>query len=449
MNKSNLRTILVLGPVLLSGLIAACGDSSPVAPVRGSLNGGAGSPLTVTKAAIDAGSSASGAIALTGAALCDVKISSVQYNTVGGKGEATLATTAIMVPSGTNAGCNGARPTLVYTHGTTIKKNDTMADVAGNAEAALVMTFYAAQGFIVIAPNYTGYQGSTLSYHPYLNAEAQANDVIDAIRAAKASLSGLGGTPSTKLFITGYSQGGHVAMATHREIQNKYAGEIAVTASGPMSGPYALEKFGLTVYSGTVNGGATIFTPLLVDSYQNSYGNIYAKASDLYQAPYDTIAPGLLPSTDPAAASKLPGNLFDLVDFNPFLIKTSYRNDVLANANNGFRLASKKNDLLGWKPSVPVAICYGANDPVVFGFNSVDSIASIKALGGNVTEFNLENAATVSGSIKAAFDAQKTAISNGAGGGAAGANAVLSNYHAPLVPPYCNFLVREFFRNQL
>ena len=27
---------------------------------------------------------------------------------------------------------------------------------------------FAAQGYIVVAPNYAGYDGSTLDYHPYL-----------------------------------------------------------------------------------------------------------------------------------------------------------------------------------------------------------------------------------------------------------------------------------------
>jgi alpha-beta hydrolase superfamily lysophospholipase len=443
--KTQNTTILAVACAIL----AACGDSTPT---RGSASAPATSVATVTKAEIDAVTTSTGAKALTGAALCDVKISSLQYNTVGGKNEATTASTAIMVPQG-GAGCSGSRPVLVYTHGTTVDKNFNMASVSTNAEAGLTMAMYAAQGFIVIAPNYTGYSGSSLPYHPYLNAEAQANDVIDAVRAARNAFTGLSATPSDKLFITGYSQGGHVAMATHREMQNKYGTEFKVTASGPMSGPHALVKFGNTVYNGTINGGATVFTPLLVDSYQNSYGNVYTKASDIYQAPYDTIAPGLLPTADAATVTafglnKLPGNLFDFADGKPFLIKTSFRQDVQGNANNGMNLAAKKNDLLDFKPTSPVALCFGANDPVVFGFNSVDSAAAMKALGAGalVTVFNLEDATTVPSSAKAGFDAQKTAISNAAGGGAAGQGAVLQNYHGGLVPPFCNTITREFFR---
>jgi predicted esterase len=447
MKKVTLTTSVLAGLVL-----AACGSDDPVSN-RGAAIGSPTTAVTVPKAAIDAGTTAAGSISLASPALCDVKVSSIQYNTLGGKGEETNATTAVMIPAGATSGCTGARPIVIYAHGTTLDKNNDMANVAGipasgttpavaaNGEAALIMAMYAAQGFIVIAPNYTGYKGSSLAYHPYLNAEAQANDVIDALRATKAALGGLGATASNKLFITGYSQGGHVAMATHREIQNKYSSEFTVTASGPMSGPYALERFGKQVFSaaGPINGGANLFTPLLVDSFQNSYGNIYAKASDIYQSPYDTTVVGLLPSVSPTAAAAIPANLFDIGNGSPFLVKTSFRTDVQNNPNNTYIAAAKRNDLIGWKPAAQVGLCWGANDPVVFGFNSIDSAASIRAQGGLVTQYNLEDSTTVPSTIKAGFDAQKTAL---------GAN-LLANYHGGLVPPFCNVIIREFFRNQL
>jgi acetyl esterase/lipase len=448
-----MKKITLTTSVLASLVLAACGSDDPVSS-RGVAIGSPSTAVTVPKAAIDAGTTAAGSISLTTAALCDVKISSIQYNTVGGRGEETNATTAVMIPAGAADGCTGARPIVVYAHGTSFDKNNDMANVAGvpasgttpaipaNGEAALVMAMYAAQGFIVVAPNYTGYKGSSLAYHPYLNAEAQANDVIDALRAAKAALGGLGATASNKLFITGYSQGGHVAMATHREIQNKYGAEFTVTASGPMSGPYALDRFGKQVFSaaGPLNGGANLFTPLLVDSFQNSYGNIYTKASDVYQSPYDTTVIGSLPSTNQTAAlAAIPANLFDIGNGSAFLVKTSFRTDVQSNPNNAYTAAAKRNDLIGWKPVAPVGLCWGANDPVVFGFNSIDSAASIRAQGGPVTQYNLEDSTTVPSTIKAGFDAQKTAL---------GAN-LLANYHGGLVPPFCNVIIREFFRNQL
>lgn len=439
-----MKRLIKSTPLVAALVLVGCsGDDEPL---RGAQVGTTPAAVTVPKATIDAGATSSGLIALAGTALCDVKVTSIQYNTVGGKGEAATASAAVMIPSGTAAGCTGARPVLLYGHGTTIDKGFDMSQVTTNGEAGLVMTMYAAQGFIVVAPNYTGYAGSNLPYHPYLNAEAQSSDMIDALRAARNVFSSLGGIASTKLFISGYSQGGHVAMATHRAMQTSFASEFTVTASGPMSGPYALEKFGQTVYAGTVNGGATVFTPLLIDSYQNSYGNIYSRASEVYQTPYDTIAPGLLPTTDAATiaafgSNRLPTEMFATANSTtPYLINSTFRQDFNTNANNALRLAGKRNDLLGWKPNSPVALCWGAQDPVVFGFNSTDSAASISALGGTALTFDLEDnsaTATVPAALRAGFAGAKTA---------AGAN-VLANYHGAIVPAFCHATVRGFFQS--
>ncbi len=186
--------------------------------------------------------------------------------------------------TGSDENCTGPRPVLLYSHGTTTLKSYNTADVENNPEALLVETIFAAHGYIVVMPNYLGYDESSLSYHPYLNAEVQAADMIDGLRAAKVQLASMSGVAvSDQLFISGYSQGGHVAMATHRAIERDHPNEFTVTAAAPMSGPYDLVNFGDTVTSpnGAVNIGGTLFMPYLIRSYQNSYGNIYQSPADV------------------------------------------------------------------------------------------------------------------------------------------------------------------------
>lgn len=437
-------------------LLAACGGGDNSSG-RGGLLSLPASVTTITKGQTDAATTASGLAALAGPATCDVKVNSIEYNTLGGKGEVTNATAAVMVPTGTAAACTGARPILLYAHGTTTDKTKNLTRVTTDGEASLLMAVYAAQGFVVVAPNYTGYDKSTLPYHPYLNADAQAIDMIDAVRATKQGQGSLGVTLSNKLFITGYSQGGHVAMATHRAIQQSYAGELTVTASAPMSGPYALAKMSAAVFAGQQNIGAAIFTPMVIDSYQNSYGNLYTKANELYESPFDTTIPGLLPTADPTALAKVPAGtdgtyrtLFDAGDGKPFLIKNSYRTAMASQgAAHPLNADTARNDLLNWKPSSPVALCWGAQDPTVFYFNSTDAQAYFASVGVTVTPFDLENAATVPPTVKAGFDGAKAAASAAAGGGANGAAAVIGKYHGELVPPFCNALVRGFFQTIL
>src|SRR5258708_8428704 len=206
-----------------------------------------------------------------------------------------------MVPTGAAPACSGPRPIVLYAHGTNADKTLNTADITNtsNTEGVLIAAMCAAQGYIVVAPNYAGYDISMLGYHPFLNADQQSGEMIDILAAARTALPktlSAATSDGGKLFITGYSEGGHVAMATQRALE---ASGAVITGAAPMSGPYALEAFGDAIFFGSVNLGSTVFSPLLTTSYQKAYSNIYAAPGDLYSATYVSGIETLLPSATP------------------------------------------------------------------------------------------------------------------------------------------------------
>ena len=442
-----------LTPLALAGLtmlLTACGggDDNDNPNMRGQPIGTPASVSSLTTAQIDAAAAASRLGALVGPAQCGVTISRIEYHTVGARDEATNATAAVMVPSG-GPNCSGARPVLVYAHGTNFNKRFDMAAASSHPEPAQVLFQFAAQGYVVVAPNYTGYGASTLPYHPYLNADAQSKDVVDSLRAAKASMAQLSASSSMgkALFVSGYSQGGHVAMATVRALQNDHASEFKLTASVPMSGPYALGDTSTATFNGNQNVGASLFVPMIVDSYQHAYGDLYSSPSEIYAPPYNSFVPGLLPSLDPAAATaRLPAGadgsyrtLYDQGDGQPFLLTTAYANATRA-GTSGLAKAMARNSLLDWTPKAPMALCNGGLDPTVAGFNSDKAAASFAAKGASVPHWDLENAASVPPAIKAAFDALKAQTV-----AASGEAGMIAAYHGGLVPPFCMALAKGYF----
>src|SRR6185437_931199 len=143
---------------------------------------------------------------------CSVRVYKFLYATVGGQGEATDASGALMVPRGSAARCRGRRPIVLYTHGTEIDRAADMSALANPANPAYgtsigVALVFAAQGYVVVAPNYAGYDVSRLTYHPYLNRIQQSQDAIDSLAAGRQLLRQIGGPVSDngKLFVTGYS----------------------------------------------------------------------------------------------------------------------------------------------------------------------------------------------------------------------------------------------------
>ena len=204
---------------------------------------------------------------------------------------------------------------------------------------------------------------------------------------------------SGKVMIAGYSQGGHVAMATHKVLERDHAGEFSVTAAAPMSGPYDLVHFGDTVTSPTdsVNLGGTLFMPYLVRSYQNSYGGIYASASDVYQSPFDRTAPTIFPTDVPVATLMADGALpndptFRLLFGPGGLLTDAFR---AAYPNSNFRKALQMNTLLGWSPKAPIALCGGADDPTVYFSNTTSMLTDFGTRGITVPAWDLEDRASL------------------------------------------------------
>jgi hypothetical protein len=476
------RYCAVIGIACVAAVLAACGSDSPTAtPAASTAHGTLAVSPPLRVASVDAATfqaqisaTASGAqlLQVAGAPTCGVDFYYITFWTLGALGETTESSGALMVPTGAAPACSGPRPIVLYGHGTQFEKSFNIADATKftttNAEGAVLAATFAAQGYIVVAPNFAGYDISTLGYHPFINASQQSGEMIDALTAARAALPttfAASTSDNGQLFITGYSAGGYVAMATQRALE---AANKPVTAAAPMSGPYALEALFDAVVTGHVDLGSTLFAPLVTTSYQHAYGNVYTTPSDFYSATYaagiDTLMPttvtpytalftqGLLPelalfdSTTPVVT--VPNNptesaaLTDLLAVptinpadpitalfaegfgNPYLINNSvrvnYTLDAAADPDGtaigspalaavaptyGLRLDLYNNDLRNgsWAPNSPTLLCGGENDPTIFF--SVDTLTMAAFWSGlpanTVTVLDVDPAAGPSGPFAA------------------------------------------------
>jgi Prolyl oligopeptidase family len=453
--------------------------------------------LNATDFASQLGATAAGQslLAVAGAPVCGVDFYHIEYNTVGGATEKTTASGALMVPTGAAPGCSGPRPVVLYAHGTKADKTTNLADITNtnNTEGALIAAVFAAHGFIVVAPNYAGYDTSSLAYHPFLNGDQQSKDMIDALAAARTALPQTMASATSdngKLFITGYSQGGYVAMATHKALQ---AAGVAVTASAPMSGPYALEAFGDAIFYGNVNIGSTVFAVLVTTSYQESYKNLYTSPSQAFEATYANDVAGLLPSATPLstlfatgklpetalfnsttpvtgtpldAILKVPSNPVFALGFGPSNLITndyrvSYASDAVANPDGavptpqaGVPLAAapahplrqdlKTNDMRSWIPQRPMLLCGGDQDPTVFFSVNTGTMQAFWSVlpAGLVTVLDVNGAVDTSSPFAPLQVGFQTALAQLLASG--GQSAVVQNYHVT-VAPFCTVAARGFF----
>jgi hypothetical protein len=516
-----IRPLYLYSALVLAGLLSACnggssgsGGSSGTDPTpsRGQLLQTPPQLLTTINAAQlllqltgASNQQINQVLNLVGSPVCDIAVYHIEYATIGGANEATTASGALMVPSGSHSGCTGPRPVVLYAHGTSTDRSFNIADLTNeqNAEGIYLAAAFASQGYIVVAPNYVGFDTSTLPYDAFLVADQQSGEMIDALTAARSALPTAGASATSdsgKLFITGYSQGGYVALATHRAMQ---ASGMAVTASAPMSGPYALAAFVDAIFAGQVNGEAPVLGTLLFTAYQHSYGDIYSDPTEVFESPYAPGIDSLFPSTSTRGELYTQGKLPQFALFSPTppaaayaaltpatvpaelapvfalgfgtgnLVANSYRlswlTDAQANPDGAFptvttgipaaspglamRAALKQNDLRNWLPSAPVLLCGGDQDPEVFWFNAL--LEQNYWLGQSaavpLTVLDLDASIATDdpySTVKTQFEIAKDAVAalavvQGASDG--GYEAVETAYHTTLVPPFCLGAVKSFF----
>jgi Secretory lipase len=128
----------------------------------------------------------------------------ILYHSRGATGKDAPASGVVLVPPGPSP--EGGWPVIAWAHGTSgvarICAPSMMKDVYYGTEGLFPMV---QAGFAVVAVDYAGL--GTDVPHQYANGDAQANDVINGVRAAHAAV----GRLSSRWVVDGHSQGGGAA----------------------------------------------------------------------------------------------------------------------------------------------------------------------------------------------------------------------------------------------
>jgi len=277
------------------------------------------------------------------------------YETVDPYGLAITNSAELILPMGTN----GPLPLVSVQHGTLALKSDAPSQPNSGDVWASVLASY---GYAVVVPDYLGL-GSSPGYQAYLHAKSEATSVVDALRAGKALCASNNVTLNGQLFLTGYSQGGHVTMAAHRELEAFHTNEFTVTACAPCAGPYDLG--GVTVEGILANPYPR---PLLFAIILASYLPIYQLGDtleELLAEPYRRTLPPLLDGTHDFGqiAAAMPADMFAI-------LRPDFQADFRTNVSNPLRQAWLDNNLYSWTPKAPVTMYHCQGDRVVIFANA-------------------------------------------------------------------------------
>ncbi|HSI72840.1 MAG TPA: lipase family protein [Fimbriimonas sp.] len=319
---------------------------------------------------------------VTTRATSPVTVYSITYNTIDLNGNIVVASGAVAVPTNVSSAA-----LLSYQHSTATAKNKVPSS-GGYLEGDFVLSAFAGSGkYVVCMPDYLGLgSNSSPAIHPFMHALSEASASIDMIRATQQFLAQLSGAPSLngKLFLAGYSQGGHATMATTKAIQET-AKDLSVTASAPMAGPYDLSNTEMDFSIENPGPDTPVFMGYLAVAYNEIYG-IYTSPSQVFISPYDQTAPPLYGANSDIdwIKSRLPDTAQQMFQAT-FL---SGLQDPSSQVNKDLQA----NNLYNWKPTMPMRLYHAYSDDIVSYNNSLLAYTTMQGLGA--TQVQLVNLGT-------------------------------------------------------
>lgn len=297
----------------------------------------------------------------------------ITYNTVSYDSTATIASGTVFIPTGVSCKV----PVLSYNHGTTLAKVDAPSNQTGEFVVGVAL---GADGYIISMPDYLGL-GDSPGLHPYHHARSEATCSIDMLRATYEFMDSIGYSYyNDEVFITGYSQGGHVAMATLKFIQENLPGEFNVGGTAPLSGAYDMAGVQAEVITRDSSYGAPGYLPFILFSFNMVY-NVYPSYSDIFVSPYDTLLPPLMDGSVGL------GTIESLIPDTPNLIlQPALLDSFETNPAFIFRQLLLENSLYDWIPQTPVKMFYCEADHLVSYRNAIVTLDSMLANGATDVE---------------------------------------------------------------
>ena len=253
-------------------------------------------------------------------------------------------------------------PLLVYHRATLLTKSaapslipDTMIVIDPITDERANMIMLAMQGYIVLAPDYTGYGSSDNIRHPYLHRKSVAQTSLDMFFSVTEALKEYEIPFTQDVYVMGYSQGGHGAVAFAQEFQYSNTSEFTIKALAAGGGPYDILETVRDIFDQNLITKVTtlLFLQAYTDIYNWDLDTIVKKSS------YKKVIESAFDYEDiEEPAEKIPNTADDL-------FKSQFIEDIQKGRNDSIQTVLEENSVHNWAPSAPVLLFHARNDKIV------------------------------------------------------------------------------------
>ncbi|MFC5408236.1 alpha/beta hydrolase family protein [Larkinella bovis] len=309
--------------------------------------------------------------------LYNIKVYKLVYNTKAPNGQPIRASGALIVPQ---APPSVGLPMISQQHGTIFTNNDAPSNYAMTSEAYVAASVFASNGYIMACPDYIGFGESgdpsnplNLLLHTYEHREGLAQASLDMLRAAKEFIQNNSINWDTRLYLTGYSEGGYATMALYKKMQDEVPAEFNLKAVTAGAGAYDKTAFTKSLLSTPSHG---------IANYNRTYLWVLMTYDKLYGLNRSPGSYFVDPYLGQIVSQSLAVNL--TVSFDQ-IFTTSFKAGVANGTDTNFLNALADNDVFDWKPLKPLQLYHGTDDPQVFFLNSQNAYMAMQARGAGST----------------------------------------------------------------
>ncbi len=292
----------------------------------------------------------------------------------------TIATGMVSVPHKP-----GPLSTVVYLHGTSVSFYDAVSnpnifgEFSENGESfdgPPSNSVFAGAGFIYVGPDYLGLGDSTVPRHRYFHAATEASSAVDLLAASQRVLADLQVQQNDKLFTFGFSQGGHSALALHRELERAH---VDVSGTATVGGVFDIEPFFLTALANETVPTVPLYVSYILLAYDDVY-DIFDETSDVFRRRYASTVGGLFDMR----------HFFDdvlaaLAPTSRALLTPSFFTSVTTDPQHPLRVRLRQNAVDRWRPRAPVRVYHSPDDEEVAFEDVLVSVDRLRSRGADVT----------------------------------------------------------------
>ena len=297
----------------------------------------------------------------------DVEAVKIIYKTTNYDGEELVSSGVLLIPQ-----ISGSLPLLAFQHGELFGQENAPSRSITGANDLTQAAIIASTGIAVMVTDYIGYGNSSLHWHPFEHKASLVQSSFDMLLASKEYLEQQRIKTTSKLFLSGYSEGGIATLGLQQLLEEKTTFKVSKTIIG--NGAYSKLEWAKEILQNHHDSKQLRYFIRMLHSYNKIYPDLN-RPWDLY---LNKTYTGLMPVID---------QLMDLPDaeMNPSVLFTpEFIAGVINETDHAFISALKENQSTDWNWQAPIHFYRGSEDSLLSPINTLLASQTIENAGGQV-----------------------------------------------------------------